>query len=409
MKSNPILLLSAVLASGLAALSVSADPLSLSGSLIPTYATTDPATDPVGEAAMQVYPETRDFNITLNIVGLTNEMTAAYLQVDDGLPILDLDINVFDGDENLMVGAFSGIFPSDDLGSLLGGNVYINIETDAYPEGEIRGSLGLETEAGSQLLNFSCRGMVNPGNGKAGILIGGFVIGEAGETVLVRCIGDGLTKWGLKSLKDTALQIYDLEGNLMAENDNWKEDGQEFAILATGFAPDRDSDAAMIIDFPAGAYTVHGDSNKGAGIALVDMYGVEAKTVAGIINSAAKGIEASEFTILNQALSDTGLNVLLEGPGPFTLFAPTDEAFASQLDGLNIDQKTELLKYHLVAANYPSGELEAGDLLTIQGEAVTIGLTDMITVNDADVISADLLGTNGVVHVINKVLIPPTP
>lgn len=406
MKRHNLRLAGILLVAGLTASAASADALSLSGSLPPTETTVGA---PVGEAAMQVDPETRKFDLTINIVGLTNEMTAAYLQVEDGPSIVDLDIDQFSGDENLMVGAFSGFFPSEDLGSLLGGNVFINVETDAYPDGEIRGLLGLNPEAGNQLLNFSCRGMVNPGNGKAGILIGGFVIGEAGETVLVRCIGDGLTKWGLKSLKDTALQVYDIHGNLMAENDNWKDDGQEYAILATGFAPDRDSDSAMIIDFPAGAYTVHGDSNQGAGIALVDMYGIEAKTVYGIINSAANGTEAAEFTILNQALIDTGLDAWLEGPGPFTLFAPTDEAFGTQLDGLNIDQKAELLKYHLVAANLTSGALEAGDLMTIQGEAVTIGLTDGITVNDADVISADLLGTNGVVHVINKVLIPPAP
>lgn len=399
-------LIGAILASGLTALGASAEPLGLSATLTPDYALIEGVPYPVGEADMQIDPETREFGLSIAIVGLTTPITAANLQNESGKPIVLFDIDQFEGDANLTVGAFADTLPSEYLGSLLSGEIDLVIE---FSEGALRGGFVLGTEDANQLLNFSCRGMVNPGNGKAGILIGGFVIGEGGESVLVRCIGDGLTKWGLKSLKDTALQVYDVDGNLVAENDNWKDNGQEFAILATGFAPDRDSDAAMIIDFPAGAYTVHGDSNKGAGIALVDMYGIESKTVAGIINSAANGTENAEFTILNQALIDTGLDVWLNGPGPFTLFAPTDEAFGSVLDGLSVAEVTEVLKYHMVAADLPSDLLEEGELLTIQGEAVTIDLTDGTMVNDAKVIGADLLGSNGVVHAIDRVLIPPAP
>jgi hypothetical protein len=403
MKKTSIHLFGTLLVSAFTALGASADMLNLSGSLPPAYALVEGTPYPVGEAAMGIDPETRTFNLTINIVGLNSPMTAAYMQVEDGPSIVDLPTAQFNGDENLMVGVFGGTFPSADLGDLLAGNVFVMIETEDQPEGEIRGSLGLEADAGNQLLNFSCRGMVNPGNGKAGILIGGFVVGEGGETVLMRCIGDGLTKWGLKSLKDTALQVYDINGDLVGENDNWKDNGQEFAILSTGFAPDRDSDAALILDLPAGAYTVHGDSNKGAGIALVDMYGVETKTVAATISAAAHGTESAEFTVLNQALIDTGLDSLLNGPGPFTVFAPTDEAFAS---AGSIADLEDLLKTHIVAAYLDSTQLEDGILVAINGAELTVDTTGGIMVNNAAVIGADLGASNGIIHVLDQVLVP---
>ncbi|RKX32818.1 MAG: hypothetical protein DRP71_11505 [Verrucomicrobia bacterium] len=406
---------------------ISAEPLQLSASLESSQVVPDPpAEDPpvdsdaAGEAVMVVEPSTGDFQLTINIVGLAkDDITAVGLHLapeeENGPLVYKLNPDQFAGDANLLVGHFEDTVLGKDLGHLLAGNIYIKVDTDTtiYPDGEIRGQLMLDIQVGNQLLNFSCRGMINPGNGKAGILIGGFVIDEPGETVLMRCIGDGLTKWGLKSLKDTALYVYDVDGNLIAQNDNWKENGQEFTILASGFAPDRDSDAALVFDFPAGAFTVHADSNKGAGIALVDMYGISAKSVAGIIDAAANGGETAEFTILNQALKDTGLDLTLAGPGPFTLFAPTDAAFgeltAGTLEALTDEELADILRYHIVAANLYSNHLENGPLTTIQGSDLTIDVTDGIKVNDADVIEADLGATNGVVHVIDKVLMPPPP
>jgi uncharacterized surface protein with fasciclin (FAS1) repeats len=397
---------------------LSAESLHLSASLDPDQEVPAVTSEAAGEATMSIDPASRDFVLTVNIVGLDPaNLTGAHLHLApagaNGPVVVSLDLALFQGDANLLVGVFSDALPAENLGDLLSGAMYINVHTDDNPSGEIRGQLFLDTQIGNQLLNFSCRGMINPGNGKAGILIGGFVIDEPGETVLMRCIGDGLTKWGLKSLKDTALYVYDIDGNLIAENDNWKDDGQEFTILSSGFAPDRDSDAALVYTFPAGSFTVHADSKKGAGIALVDMYGISAKSVAGIIDAAAHGGEAAEFTVLNQALKDTGLDAILAGPGPFTLFAPTDAAFgelaAGTLEALTEEELADILKYHVVAANLQSGDLMEGPLTTVQGSDLDIDLTDGVMVNDADVIEADLGATNGVVHVIDRVLMPPPP
>ena len=372
----------------------------------------------VGEAVLEIDPSTRDFFLAVNVIGLeTVDIIRAHLHKApagvNGPVIVPLDISLFAGDANLLTGHFSDTLVSKDLGDLLGGSVYLNVHTTEYPGGEIRGQLFLSPQAENQILNLSCRGMINPGNGKAGILIGGFVIGESGETVLVRCIGDGLTKWGLNSLKDTALSVYDVDGNLIAESDDWKADGQQFHILATGFAPDRDSDAALVRHFPAGAYTVHADSRKGAGIALVDIYGVSSKTVGEIVDAAANGNENAEFSILNNALKDTGLDAVLSGPGPFTLFAPTDAAFealpAGTLESLSDEELADILKFHLVAANLPAAALEPGSLTTVQGATIEIDLSSGVRVNEATVIGADLPATNGVVHVIDQVLLPPAP
>jgi len=420
MKMRSLTSLAGLFLSLLLPATISAEPLQLSASLDSSQVITDPPvkSDATGEAVMVVEPSTGDFQLTINIIGLAkDEITAAHLHLapkgENGEVIYKLDLDQFVGNANLLVGHFLDTVQGKELGILLAGNVYINVHTVDNPGGEIRGQLYLDKQVGNQLLNFSCRGMINPGNGKAGILIGGFVIDEPGETVLMRCIGDGLTKWGLKSLKDTALYVYDNGGNLIAQNDNWKENGQEFTILASGFAPDRDSDAALVYDFPAGAFTVHADSKKGAGIALVDMYGVSAKSVAGIIDAAANGGETAEFTILNQALKDTGLDMILAGPGPFTLFAPTDAAFgeltAGTLEALTEEELADILSYHIVAANLHSTDLKDGPLTTIQGSDLKIDVTDGVVVNDANVIEADLGATNGVVHVIDSVLMPPPP
>ena len=424
MKINPLHLLLGLLVPVITSVASAADAIQLSASLTGNQEVPAVVSSAAGGAKMEIDPVTREFQLTVHIVGLNvtdpaddATVTAAHLHKaaagENGGVIFPLDISMFQGDADFLVGQFSGTLESMDLGELLAGNVYVNVHTTANPGGEIRGQLGLDNQSTNQLLNFSSRGMINPGNGKAGILIGGFLIDQPGQTVLMRCIGDGLTKWGLKSLKDTALTVYDVDGNIIAQNDDWKKDGQEYQILATGFAPDRDSDAALVYDFPAGAYTVHADSKKGAGIALIDMYGITAKTVGGIIDSAAHGGENAEFTILSKALKDTGLATVLNGPGPFTLFAPTDAAFqalpAGTLESLTTDELAAILKYHLVAANLPAAALETGPLVTVQGESLTIDLTDGVMVNDARVVGADLLATNGVVHVIDKVLLPPAP
>ena len=124
-----------------------------------------------------------------------------------------------------------------------------------------------------------------------------------------------------------------------------------------------------------------------------------------------------QFTILEAALVEAGLVETLQGEGPFTVFAPTDEAFGDLLEESGIEaedllghpQLEEVLLYHVVAGKVMSGDLETGDVETILGETIAIDASTFM-VNDAEILVDqelfDLEAENGVVHVINKVLVP---
>ena len=118
------------------------------------------------------------------------------------------------------------------------------------------------------------------------------------------------------------------------------------------------------------------------------------------------------FSTLVAALQAADLVDTLSGPGPFTVFAPTNDAF-SELDleyYLAAENKAELqsvLLYHVLAVQVLSTDLTEGlEAETVQGATVTAHL-DPVMINDASVVSADVLATNGVIHVIDEVLIPP--
>lgn len=122
-------------------------------------------------------------------------------------------------------------------------------------------------------------------------------------------------------------------------------------------------------------------------------------------------ISAGSFDTLVAAVQAAGLEETLRGPGPFTVFAPTDEAFDMLPDGTvenlllpeNQDQLVAILTYHVVA-----GEVMSSDLLsissatTVNGQDASFGLT----VGGANVTTADVEASNGVIHVIDRVLIP---
>jgi len=123
-----------------------------------------------------------------------------------------------------------------------------------------------------------------------------------------------------------------------------------------------------------------------------------------------------DFRRLVTALEVTGLTSTLQGEGPFTVFAPTDEAFQTTLDELglsmsdltdNVDMLTAILTYHVVEGAVFSGDLTEGEVTTLNGAAVEISLADGVMVNDANVVTADLEASNGVIHVIDRVLLPP--
>ncbi len=123
-----------------------------------------------------------------------------------------------------------------------------------------------------------------------------------------------------------------------------------------------------------------------------------------------------DLSTLVAALTAADLVTTLEGTGPYTVFAPTDAAFAdiqSTVDTLlEPDNKTDLqqvLTYHVVPGTYTAADLTDGQKLkTVEGQDLTVSITDgVVKVNDATVEATDSTASNGVVHVINKVLVPP--
>ncbi|MEM9349623.1 MAG: fasciclin domain-containing protein [Pseudomonadota bacterium] len=131
-----------------------------------------------------------------------------------------------------------------------------------------------------------------------------------------------------------------------------------------------------------------------------------------IVDTAA---EAGSFETLLAAATAAGLVDTLKGDGPFTVFAPTDEAFAALPEGTveslllpeNKDQLVSILTYHVVPGKVMSTDL-SDDMMaaTVQGGEIMIDLDNGVMINDASVVSADIEASNGVIHVIDKVILP---
>ena len=123
-------------------------------------------------------------------------------------------------------------------------------------------------------------------------------------------------------------------------------------------------------------------------------------------------VSAGNFKTLAAALGAADLVPTLKGKGPFTVFAPTDEAFAkipkADLDALLKDKAKlkAVLTYHVVPGKVMSKDLKAGRLTTVQGSDVTISTMGGAMVNNAKVVSADVAADNGVIHAIDTVLMP---
>ncbi len=126
-------------------------------------------------------------------------------------------------------------------------------------------------------------------------------------------------------------------------------------------------------------------------------------------------IDAGSFNTLIAAVQAAGLEETLRGEGPFTVFAPTDEAFAALPEGTvesllmeeNLDQLVSILTYHVVPGAVMSTDLSDGMMATtVQGSDVTIGTMGGVMVDDAAVVAADIEASNGIIHVIDSVIIP---
>ena len=119
------------------------------------------------------------------------------------------------------------------------------------------------------------------------------------------------------------------------------------------------------------------------------------------------------FETLVAAVTAAGLVETLSGEGPFTVFAPTDDAFAALPEGTveallnDIPTLTGILTYHVVSGAVMSGDLSDGMMAeTVNGQSVTIGVDGGVTVDGANVIIADIEASNGVIHVIDAVILP---
>jgi uncharacterized surface protein with fasciclin (FAS1) repeats len=124
-------------------------------------------------------------------------------------------------------------------------------------------------------------------------------------------------------------------------------------------------------------------------------------------------VEAGDFKTLVKAVQEAGLVDTLAGDGPFTIFAPTDEAFRKLPEGTiedllnNKEKLTEILTYHVVADKVMAESvMNLNSASTVNGKEIAIHTRDNVKVNEANVIKTDIECSNGVIHVIDSVLIP---
>jgi len=124
-------------------------------------------------------------------------------------------------------------------------------------------------------------------------------------------------------------------------------------------------------------------------------------------------VGAGQFGTLARALTAAGLVDTLKGTGPFTVFAPTDAAFAKipadKLNALLADKAalTKVLTYHVVSGEIVAADVKPGQVKTVEGQYLTVtASTAGVKVNDANVIKTDIMASNGVIHVIDTVVLP---
>jgi uncharacterized surface protein with fasciclin (FAS1) repeats len=168
---------------------------------------------------------------------------------------------------------------------------------------------------------------------------------------------------------------------------------------------------ASVLALAVGAAACGGDDEETTGAAATDD-----NVAASEQNIVAVAQETPDLSTLVEAVSAAGLVETLEEPGPYTVFAPTNEAFEAlggTLDTLlepkNKAELAEVLTYHVVPGELMSSELRDGQMLkTVQGGTLEVQIANgEVTVNGAKVATPDVEASNGVVHVIDEVLIPP--
>lgn len=277
----------------------------------------------------------------------------------------------------------------------------------------------------SSLVNTSTRGVAGSGDNA---MISGFVVNApAGQLrwVLVRGVGPSLAGFGVAApLADPAIRVTAGNGTVVAVNDN-AGTAPNIQLLNTvsaaagAFPLGNPADAALLIGVPAGSYTVQlhtAAATTEARPALLEVYEY-GNVAAGTVSQTIAGLAAANpnLSTLATALRVAGLDATLAAGGPFTVFAPTNAAFAAlpaaTLNGLlaNPAQLAQVLLFHVASGQVLSNQLTNGQNVTTLrtgARPLVINLTGGVRVDAANVVGADVRALNGVVHVIDAVLLP---
>ncbi len=265
----------------------------------------------------------------------------------------------------------------------------------------------LSAQSTVKVANVATRGLAGTGDDT---MIAGVVV-EGPSTdyvqVLFRGIGPTLADYDVANvLSDPALTVFTGTTELAA-NDNWSEGGQSYAIRATGFAPAYENESAVIANLVPGLYSAHLHGEAVAANGLVEAYFLEEKSIP------ANLVASGGFSTLLAAVTATGLDAVLSGPGPFTLFAPTDEAFAKLPEGTvesllgDLPTLTNILLYHVVSGTeVPASAVADGPLMMANGLPASLSVENGAMIDNANIIEVDWMGTNGTIHVIDTVILP---
>lgn len=167
-----------------------------------------------------------------------------------------------------------------------------------------------------------------------------------------------------------------------------------------------ENESALIANLVPGTYTLH-LSGDHAGVALSEAYFIEEKSVPQSL------IDAGNFTTLVAAVQAAGLLDTLLGPGPYTLFAPTDEAFAKlpdgTVEGLLNDTPTlsNILLYHVVwGQEVMAADVSTNPVVMANGNVASLSVENGVMIDNANIVEVDWMGTNGIIHVIDTVILP---
>ena len=142
---------------------------------------------------------------------------------------------------------------------------------------------------------------------------------------------------------------------------------------------------------------------------IIAISSVSASAAKDIVDTA---VNAGNFKTLVTALKAADLVKTLKGKGPYTVFAPTDEAFAkipkADLDALLADKEklSAVLTYHVVSGKVMAKDVKAGDVATVNGKTINVTTDGGVLVNTSKVTATDIKASNGVIHVIDTVLMP---